>query len=173
MAFIRYATVRERCFAALIDKLLTIRRINGYNSDVKHVELRFGLPADIEYDANTLYIIIEDSREKQDWTLKIYESVNIVITFYSGRIDNDVKNLEYNLMLGDLKEALYCGLQDPTHPFPETTGIWFTPITEFPQPRVGSNDVVGHAKYRMEYFRSINSGRVWDDVLDKPVEIEE
>ena len=162
---LRYAPVRDRCIQAVRDQLLTIRQDNGYNTNVKQVDISRQLPT-IPVESDVIQMVILMSNPSVWCTGRTYEDLFFELWYYRQRLER--VDQEFNLFEDDIKRALFCPLQDLLHPNPQQTGIqceWLSTIPLYDVP--GSSTVVGLMRYKMEYFHDLEDSRIWDtsDIL--------
>lgn len=167
----RYATVQERCFWNLQEKLKTITQENGYNTNILDVQITRIIP-DAPRDPGIIKVAQLYTTQDPLATNRMWEKTGIELHFFFD--DMEGVGTIYNTVVGDIQEALKSTILDRTHPIPNQTGIFFQFIRAVPvYNRPGTHDVAGFVEYELEYFYSLNNNRLWDDVYDQQVIIEE
>ncbi len=167
----RYMSVRSRSLLALKAKLEQITQANGFNTDVQNVEITRIPSLEPLCDAQ-IEIVVTPGDTEMSCNGRRYHHIPLELWCWRRKIIDP--DSEYSLFLCDVQRCLECPFQDPSHPHPEQTGIWCEPGEDKPlYDTPGDNTMFGLFEYTLEYFRSENDARLWDDTSDQLVPVVE
>jgi hypothetical protein len=172
MSTIRYLTVEQRVMNRIKTELESINVSNGYGTNVSQVMITRELPQRPDAD-DIVYMFPVGTVPNPNCNSREYQTLTLEVWFFKQRLEG--QDMEYTTFGGDIRRALsLCSLEDTTHPQPHMTGIFLKELRTVPMYDMpGDQTVAGMIEYEVEFWSSVNDYRLWDDVYDNLVEIEE